>query len=101
MSADSVDDLVQRALDLLEQAAAMGSGKSRRACSVLHGGEAAHAEIDDTVPLARVEALTAEGRGREAIGIVAGDDQAMARRLRRKREKRNGRQGLSAERTDD
>jgi len=87
-TADRAAELMHAGLASLELAAAEGSGV---AASILGFARAqlggAGRGIDDSAALARVAELTQAGRGREAIGIVAAGDAALARRLRRKRKK--------------
>ena len=86
---DRADDLLRQAVDLLERAAEQGNGFAASTLGFVRaqrGG--AGIGIDDSALLAEVDRLTAAGRKREAIGIVAGGDESIARRLRRKRMKR-------------
>jgi len=92
---------VLAALDVLADA---GDNKARHAAAVLRGGRSSgRPPIDDSAALARVDELTAAGRGREACGIVAAslatdpDEVAsIAQRLRKRQRKRNARNGFSA-----
>ena len=82
----------REALSLLAQ---RGDGTAAHALAVLHGRAPEHVPIDDAKALAEVQRLTALGKGRSAIAIVAtrlsGGDAKLAasigRRLRRKRSK--------------
>jgi hypothetical protein len=88
-----VDLLINDALVALDALGNSGDGTARHAAAILRGQRrAGRPPIDDRAALAEVEQLTAAGRGREAVSIVArrlgrtpAEQIAIAVRLREKR----------------
>jgi hypothetical protein len=90
---DRATELIKAALDALDPLADSGDGAARHAAAILRGQRrAGRPRMDDREALAEVERLSAGGRCRDAVSIVANrlgqtssERVAIAVRLRRKR----------------
>ena len=96
MSRSRADRLVAKILQLIQPLADDGDNMARHWIAVKRGDRSpgGRKPTDDGAALARIEELERDGRGREAVSIVARemakdpkDVTAIQRRLRRKRRK--------------